>query len=160
VKLCLGCNATKALSEYIQISGRPGAYFPRCRACRNEAERKRYGSTPEIRGAEIERAKRNQRLRQARAADTARASWPSADDILLALSNITGLDRSVVAGEDRGSAAVDARTVAVFLLRTEARLSALDVSRLLGMSIRSVRSQTTFDVRSAVSSSSRTSVAS
>jgi hypothetical protein len=123
MKVCLGCDATRPLSEYVPIKTRPGAYYPRCRVCRREAERKRYYSKPDVRAAEIERSRRNHLLRQARAAERARALGTGDDHILLALSRVTGLERSVILGADRAAAAEDPRMIAAFLLRTEAGLT-------------------------------------
>jgi hypothetical protein len=134
--VCLGCNEPKVLVEYVPIRIRPGAYYPRCRTCRNKAARERYHSTPEIRQAEIERARRNQRHRRhASALARVRDRQPSADEILQAVSEVTGIERSVIVGGiHQLYSPADARAVAARLLRTQAGLSAVEIGELLGRS--------------------------
>ncbi len=61
LKLCLGCGRTKSFADYVPIKSRPGAYYPRCRVCRNKKSRERYHSSPEVRASEIARSTRNKR---------------------------------------------------------------------------------------------------
>jgi len=61
VKVCLGCGRTRPFADYTPIKGRPGAYYPRCKVCRNADHRERYHSSPEVRASEITRATRNKR---------------------------------------------------------------------------------------------------
>src|SRR5580765_8058609 len=101
-KVCLDCNQTKALGEYTPIKIRPGAYYSRCRTCLNEAARARYHSTPEMRAAEIERTRRNQRRRSARSVELADAEpRPTFDQLVSTVSTATGIDPSIILEPDR-----------------------------------------------------------
>jgi hypothetical protein len=138
--VCLGCNETKSVAEFVPIKIRPGAYYPRCRTCRNDAARARYDSAPEIRASELERTQRNRRRRLASRAKPAVAERPPTfDQIVPALSKATGIDASIILEPDR---VYEARAVLAYLLRTDAQLSAADVVRLFGRSTGTVRDAT------------------
>jgi DNA-binding XRE family transcriptional regulator len=67
---------------------------------------------------------------------------PSVDQVLLAVTELTGIDRSVILGPRRSHVVIDARAVAAYVLRTAAGLSALEVGQLLARSADTVRDVT------------------
>jgi hypothetical protein len=64
-RTCTDCKLVKAMTEFVPIKACKLGWYGRSRVCRARRQRERDHSSPEIRAAEITRASKTQRLRQA-----------------------------------------------------------------------------------------------
>jgi len=65
-RTCTECGVTKPIDFYMRITSTKTGVYGRCRECRNARAHARYHSAPEIRAADVARAKRNGRARRLR----------------------------------------------------------------------------------------------